>query len=242
MSDLTTLAAVKLYTGQTGNGADALLARLITRESRAIEQWTQRRFPGVTMTAVKLNGTGSDRLMLPETPIIDVSALSIDGITVPVSADGTSYGYTHDDEMLHLVGAKFPYGRLNVTCSWNAGYQTSDSGLIPAGNTITPTEGGTAVNDLGVVDSNGVVFTAVAAGVYTFNAADQGRTVTMTYQYVPGAIEQACIDMVCQDMAYRDHIGVKSKTIGGEVVSFSSDGVSTGVQQTLKMFRKFVPV
>lgn len=60
--------------------------------------------------------------------------------------------------------------------------------------TVTPPSSGTWTNDLGVLDPNGIPMTrvvsgpttgqySVAAGVYTFAAADTGKTVRISYQY-----------------------------------------------------------
>lgn len=256
MPALTTATAVKAYLNLTTSNQDALIASLIARESAAIEQWTGRQFPAVERQSQRLNGTGTQTLVLPDSPILSVSYLSIDGVEVPASDDGITAGYTHDEAAIYLVGGrKFPRVRQSVVCSWVAGYAGSEIAYIPAGNTpsLTPTDGGRAVTNVSVtavatetllteVASNpGTGQYAFSAGNYSFSAADANLQVRMDYYCVPGPIEQACIDMVAQDIKQRDNIGVKSRSISGETVSYSSDGVSTGVQQTLKMFRKFTP-
>lgn len=255
MADLTTLAAVKAYLAIGTSGQDTLISALITRESTAIQNWTGRHFPAVTNIARPLNGTGSAVLCLPDAPVLDVSLLQIDGVDVPVSADGLAYGYQFDEVALYLTGAKFPSGRRNVVCSWTAGYEDSETAFIPSANTptLTPTTGGRAVTNLSVTNATtDVALTEVgnapvagqytfAAGTYTFNAANSGDGVSMAYQYVPGPVEQACIEMVSQDLRQRDNVGIKSKTLAGESISYSSDGMSTGVKQTLYPYRKIAP-
>ncbi len=254
MADLTTVTAVKAYLAETSNGQDSLIASLIARESRSIEMFTGRRFPDVTHTK-RQNGTGTATLCLPESPIISVASLEVGGTTIAESADGIVAGYLFDDIALNLVGSKFPAGRQNVACTWTAGYETSESGTVPSANTptLTPTTGGRAVTDLGVENETTGAALALttgnlstgqysfANGVYTFASADANASVAMTYRYIPAPIEQACIDLVSQDLKTRSNIGIRSKSLAGETISYASDGMSTGVQQTLKMFKRFYP-
>jgi hypothetical protein len=255
MANLTTLSAVKAYLAITTSNQDALISALIARESKVIETWTGRRFPTVTNTAKRLNGTGTSMLMLPDSPVLDVSLLQINAVDVPLSADGVQAGYQFDDTTLYLVGSKFPQGRQNVTCTWTAGYREIEDATIPSGDapTLTPATSGIAIRDVSVKSAAGEIFTKVDSvphthqytfhgGTYAFNVLDAETEVVLTYDYVPAPIEQACIDMVSQDLKQRDNVGIKSKTLAGETISYNSDGISTGVQQVLKMFRKLAPV
>lgn len=254
MPNLTTLAAVKAYLSIATATQDALIASFIARESQQVQNYTSRTFPTVTRTLQALNGTGSSTLALPDTPVVEVTALEINGVAVHVSTDGVTYGYQNDESFLYLVGAKFPAGRRNVTCSWRAGYEAEEAGTIPTGNTptITPTTGGTAITSLSVTDSGGIVYAKVAGGptanqysfangVYTFNASQNGVAVTLAYAYVPPPVEQAVIEMVSQDLKGRDNVGVKSRSIAGEVVSYSSGAMSVSTKQMLYPYRKLVP-
>ena len=256
MADLVTLAAVKSYLSVPTANQDALIAALISRESRLIEQWTSRRFPAVTNTAKRLNGTGSSMLMLPDNPIISIALLQIDGVAVPLSADGIQAGYTFDDTCIYLTcGARFPMGRQNVTCSWTAGYQETDTDVIPAAGpyTIAPAMGGAAVTDLGVVfAATGTALAPVTAnvaggqylfsqGTYTFAAADTGKSVTMSYQFVPGPVAMACIEMVGLDLKQRDNLGINSKSLAGETITYSSKGMTASIIEQLTSYRRVTP-
>jgi hypothetical protein len=255
MPDLTTLAAVKAFLALTTTAQDALISSLIPRESRTIEAWTGRRFPAVTNTLRRLNGTGTSRLTLPDTPILSISHLSIDGDEIPASADGVDAGYVHDDTTIYLIGYSFPQRAQCVVCSWLAGYVESETDFIPAGNTptLTPSNGGTASVNISVTDVGAdALMTQVgnapvagqysfAAGVYTFNAANSGNQVTMAYQYVPGPVEQACIEMIGIDLKQRDNLGVRSKTLANESISYSDRGMSASAREMLQPFRKVTP-
>ena len=256
MSDLTTLSAVKAYLAITTTGQDSLIPALIARESKQVENWTGRRFPAVTNTARRLNGTGTSMLTLPDAPILDVAFLSIDGVEVPLSADGLAYGYTFDETTIYLIGARFPDRRQCVVCSWTAGYQDSETDFVPTGNTptLTPMTGGRAVTNLTVTNvATGAALAEVgnapvtgqysfSGGTYTFNAANTGVQVTMAYQYVPGPVEQAVIELVGLDLKQRDNLGVTSKVLANETVSYSDKGMSASVKEMLQPYRRMAPV
>ncbi len=210
----------------------------------------------MTNTAKRLNGTGTTMLTLPDQPILDISFLSIAGVEIPRSSDGVAYGYTFDETTIYLIGASFPYVRQNVVCSWTSGYQDSETDFIPTGNTPTlaPTTGGSAVTNLSVTNvATGVALDLVGngpvsgqytfgAGTYGFAAADTGVQVTMAYQYVPGPVEQAVIEMVAMDLKQRDNIGINSKTLANESVSYSGGGMTASVKDMLQPFRRMTPV
>jgi hypothetical protein len=252
---LTTLAAVKLHLGITNANQDALITSYIARESAAVERYTGRTFPAVSATRF-LNGTGSSTQVLPEAPILSVTSLTVDGAAVPAALDGVSAGYSFFDTAIYLNGGvKFPYGKRNVQCTWTAGYATTQADTVPAApHTITPSTGGRAVVDSGVTRTatgaalalvSGTPATgqyAFADGTYTFAAADVGLAVTMAYQYIPGPVEQACIDLVAQDVKTRDNIGIQSKTLAGETVVYASDEFTRGIRQALDMFKRMEPV
>lgn len=254
MADLTTLAAVKAFLALSSTAQDALISSLIPRESKAIEAWTSRRFPAVTNTLKRLNGTGTPMLTLPDSPILSISFLSIDGVEIEPSSDGLVAGYTFDETTVYLIGYRFPHRPQSVVCSWIAGYQESEADYVPAGNTptLTPTNGGRAVTNIEVT-SSGVAMTQVgnapvagqysfADGVYTFNAANSGDLVAMDYYYVPGPVEQACIEMIGIDLKQRDNLGVRSKTLANESISYSDRGMNASVREMLQPYRKVTPV
>jgi hypothetical protein len=256
MADLTTVAAVKRYMTLATTGADARIAELIPRESRLIEQYTGRTFPYVQNVNRHLDGTGSRILMLPDAPVIDVSSLSINGrVVVPAPSDQQP-GFQFSDVAVFLTTDKFPMGRRNVLCSWESGYQTSELGYIPAGNvpTITPREGGTAITNVTVMDTaNAAALVQVgnapapgqysfSAGTYTFNSANSGMHVEMEYRFIPGPVEQACIEMVALDLKQADNIGVRSKTLANESITYEDKGFTPSIKEALGPFRKKAPV
>jgi hypothetical protein len=254
MPDLTTLDAVKAFLVVTTSNQDALISRLISRESRLIEEWCGRSsFSPVTRTAQRINGSGSSMLPLPDAPILSVSVLSDCGTQIPVSASAGSYGYTFDESRLYLNGGVFSRGRQNITCTYTAGYQASETATIPSDNPakLTPTTGGTAISVVSVVNAAGAALTQVAAspatgqfsfaaGCFTFAAADVGTSVTLTYGYAPAPVEQACIEMVGLDLKSRDNLGITSKSLAGETISYSSRGLTDSVKEQLMPYRRML--
>lgn len=99
--------------------------------------------------------------------------------------------------------------------------QTINGEIIPAGGLVTPVvpNAGTYVKDLGVTDSKAVPMKRVAsapttgqysvnAGVYTFAAADQGKTVFISFKYsatVAGAKSSVVTNL---DMGYTPEFAV----------------------------------
>ena len=80
------------------------------------------------------------------------------------------------------------------------------------------------------------------AGTYTFNATNCGALVTLAYQYIPGPVEQSAIEIVALDMKQRDNIGVRSRSIAGETVSYTAGSLTVDSKQKLEPYRKRLPV
>lgn len=255
MSDLVTLDAVKRYLAIDNSNQDALIAQLIPRESRLIEQWTSRQYPTVTRTAKRFNGHGGQTLVLPDSPILSVSSLTIDGTTIAASSDGILPGYLINDAAIHLIGYSFTRGLQNVVVTWTAGYRASETDTIPSDTTpaLTPSEGGTPYAPSSVVNaSTGAAFTQVSnspattqysfsGGTFTFAAADAGTEVTMTYDYVPGPVVQGCIELVGLDLKQRSNLGVQSRTLAGESVTYTDRSLPPSVRELLQPYRRVAP-
>jgi hypothetical protein len=125
--DLTCLADVTawLQTGQNPFPAtdDALLSRLITAASQFIESWLQRQISASDWIEVR-DGNGGQRLSFANTPVTNVLALSIDGLTIPPApADGGfGAGYVFSPTELALRGYVFSRRAQNVVVTYTAGY------------------------------------------------------------------------------------------------------------------------
>jgi hypothetical protein len=94
-------------------------------------------------------------------------------------------------------------------------YDTTGAAIPATPYQITPTVpgSGTWTRDLGVKDANGIAYIRVAsapatgqysvsAGVYTFAAADTGKTVYISYQYTAASTTAPKIDVMNLPMGY----------------------------------------
>jgi hypothetical protein len=254
--DLTTLSAVKQYLAVNTAGVDALIERLIARESRHIERWTGRVFPVVQNTSKRLDGTGTGILMLPDQPIIAVQALAAGNVEIPAATSDAAPGFLFDETTLYMTaGGVFPRGRQNVVASWLAGYAANVAAVIPAGNTpaLLIDDPGSPAQIVAITTSNGVAMTpsasnAPAAGEYyldrpslLFNAADANTAIDVDMYFVPASVEQACIEMVGLDLKQRDNLGIKSKTLANETINYEGGGMTQSVKEQLWPYRKVAP-
>jgi hypothetical protein len=261
--DLTTTARVKDYLGITNANQDLLIARLITRASGQIAKFCTRKFDRQSFVAARYNGNGGQRLFLPNAPITVVGSVSVDGVDIPASADGIVAGYQFDDRMIYLFGGYvFARGFRNVVVSYTTAFASGETGTIPSESapTLTPTSAedddgaGFAYSDRGVTFSaTGIALSLVATapvtgqysfagGTYTFAEADAGLGVVMTYDYVPGAVEQACIELVALKIKQRDNIGISSRSLANESISYTDRDMSKSVQGMLAPYNRRVPV
>jgi hypothetical protein len=250
--DLTTLSNVKSYLAIDKPNQDNLIRALISRESQTIVTFLSRDIFGVDRTLYPCNGSGTSVLALPETPALTVSAVKVLNTDIPFSTDGVAAGYTFDENAVYLIGSVFPKGRRNVFVSWKSGYVGTDTEFIPAGTkpVLKPTDTGRPLVPLqSIFVDTGAALTLVMAspaagqftfdeGAYEFNPADSGRQVELTYQCVPPAIEQACIEMVGLDLKQRDNLGISSKNLAGESISYTSKGMTDSVKEMLSPYRR----
>lgn len=256
MNNLTTLQAVKTYLGIIPTLQDQFITSLIPRASDQVQRYCNQEFPSKQYTWFKMNGTGTPRIVLPGPPILSVSAVQVGSTVVTASPDGmTQPGYAFQGNELYLLPGvygnqngnytRFDQGRNNVMVSWLGGYQTTETGFVPTGNTVTPITGGTAAVSIGVTyTGNGVAMAQVGSapaagqftfnnGVYGFSAADYNKQVTMSYYYVPAAVEQATIETIGLKLKQRDNLGVRSKSLAGESISYEDKGVTPAVAAML---------
>jgi hypothetical protein len=252
---LTTLDHVKTYIADQASTQDTLITALIARESALIEQWTGRIFPVVTTTNKLLDGNGSKFMMLPEAPVLSVSLLQVFATPIAVSPDGIQEGYVFDEYGVYLVPTgfgTFTRGRKNITCSWIAGYEATETGYTSTGNSPTymPSTGGMAAQSVSVVyAANGVALGQVAntptvghytlsGGNYSFASGDANTQMTFDYYYIPAPVEQACIEMVALDLKERMHIDQTSSALAGETTSYVKPGMTDSVKMLLQPYRK----
>lgn len=265
---LTNLTNVKGWLSATQAGDDALLQRLIGSCSQAIFSYLQRHNVYKAVYTEILDGVGSTRISLKNFPVLSVSSLSVAGQPIAASGtpyDGGTPGYSFDpwdgyssgaqNQFLSLRGYSFPMGYSNISVTYTAGYVVqNEAATIPASSayTITPQAPyGAWMVDEGVTFApSGTALTKVtgapaagqysvsSTGVYTFNAANAGTAVLLSYSFVPSDLEQACIEMVAERYRYRSRIGEKSKSLGGqETISFDNSALNDYTKMLLNPFK-----
>lgn len=120
MSDLCALADVKAFLGITTSANDAVLSKLITNVSAAIESFCNRTFASASYTENR-NGLGGNRLFLANGPVSAVASVAVDGQAIP-AAVGTGDGFLFDETTVYLRGYCFNRGVQNVAVSYTAGF------------------------------------------------------------------------------------------------------------------------
>jgi hypothetical protein len=159
-----------------------------------------------------------------------------------------------------LRGGAGPFSRgiQNIAVTYLAGYMVSgEVWVIPSSPyQITSYQPyGLWARDMGVLLA-GAHMTAVPSapsagqysvdpltGIYTFSVADAGLSVAMSYGYVPADLAQVTMEWASERFRYRDRIGLQSKSLGGqETMSYSTKAIPDFVEQTLRNYRRVVPM
>jgi hypothetical protein len=132
-ADLTTLAAVKAFLAlsTTNTADDTTITNLIQACSVDFQRAANR--PDLIAddyTEVR-QGDGGQRICLFHWPINTVAALTVGGVSIPVSADKIAPGFFFDQDIdpersfnLYLIGQAFT-DSATVKITYNAGYETA---------------------------------------------------------------------------------------------------------------------
>jgi hypothetical protein len=107
------------------------LQQMVTSMSDAIQNWL-----GFNLLQqdynVTFDGSGNAKVAFANSPVTDVSSLTIDGVTIPKAPDSRSCGFafstTRRQSWLVLRGYRFCPGLQNCSVSYTAGYT---AGSIP---------------------------------------------------------------------------------------------------------------
>ena len=136
MTDLTTIAAVKAYIGKTDMADDAVLQQLVTGYSQFVRSWCSRDF-NVQSYDLWRSGRGNVIMITPQWPITAVSAVVVDGTSIPAQASWGAFGYRFTDRSVVLDGgATFTMGASNVHISYSAGYTSIPADVAQAVNEL----------------------------------------------------------------------------------------------------------
>lgn len=257
--DLTTLDRYKTWAGISGSASDSLLERLISSASTFIVSWLNKPVH-IKSYVEKRNGNGSSTLVLRNWPVKEVSAVTINGQSIPES-NGSTHGFLHDGYNVYLVGGFYAFdkGIQNISVTYDAGFYLEDTVKVP--EEVTPAQvvvsglSGVWVDDFSVVNSSGVALTKVTAspatalqysvnekGVYLFHDSMVGQNVTITYGNAPNDVEQACMELVLSRSKEKDRIGISSKSVANESISYSQKDLSNFIKTSLQNYRAVTPL
>lgn len=263
----TTITAVKAWLGVTSSTDDVLLTSLIKQLSFAMLNYTNRPcFVRATYNELQ-SGVGNKSLTLRNWPVLMVSSLMVETLTIPARPsigqsgfalstwDGSGSG---NPQEITLQGYFFCRGQNNIAITYEAGYCIlNEAQTVPALSTYTiiPNQPyGNFSQDDGVTYANGTAlikvssspaagqYTVSSIGVYTFAAADSAAAVLISYSYTPADIEEACIEWVGERYRYKQRIGQTSQSIGGQTTSAYSLKMPEHIQTLLNAYEKGFPL
>jgi hypothetical protein len=123
--DLCALSDLKSWLPNIGNNDDATLQALISNGSLQILAYLNR--PHILASVIgsqseSYDGNDSDRLLPHYFPIINVTAVSVDGVVIGQSTLPSMAGFLWDSRRILLRALSFTRGVQNVQVSYTAGY------------------------------------------------------------------------------------------------------------------------
>jgi uncharacterized phiE125 gp8 family phage protein len=121
VTDLTSIDKAKEWLGVSGAKDDALLTRLVTAVSTAVEEYVDRTLASTSYTETR-DGPGGSRLSMPNFPITAVASVLIDGASIPVASSAIANGYLYTSTSIALRGYVFALGVQNVMVQYTAGF------------------------------------------------------------------------------------------------------------------------
>lgn len=255
LGDLTRLAQVREWlSGQAALSTDndALLKRLISSASVFALGYINR---GIAVASYDewYDSGGVNFLSLRQWPIRTVTSIQFAGceITQPASGNPLTNGWlVSPPTRLEVRGRHFPRGRSTVRVQYSAGYSTEgEAQAVPASGSPVVTTNLCWLGDLGVKLADGTALVAVTGapgagqysvdeGIYTFNVAQAGAAVSISYSSVPPDLEQAIIELVGERFRQKDRIGLNSQSLAqGETVNYLVKDMSENVRLTLERYQ-----
>jgi hypothetical protein len=195
--DLTTVAdaAAWLTSLNITTPASDQLQQIVTATSASIQAWLGRLLIAATYSQV-FDGRGTDRLVLPNSPITGVASLTINGHAILAAANAHSFGYIYSTAQeppsapwIFLRGCRFSCGVQNIAVTYTAGYNIN---AIPAGIAQACREGLSALTQLsarepGLIEEKvgGLEEKYVAASVGMIELNKYILTPTVTMALIP---------------------------------------------------------
>lgn len=214
-------------------------------------------WPLLSVSSLSINGSA---LSLSPQPTVQQSFSLPYGYRAPIW-DGLPPGAP---SVLELTGGAFYIGgNQNVVIGYTAGYQVTESATVPATPfQYTPVAPyGSWATDVSVTyTTTGVALVAKPAGTtlaagqyippdpntprpyYTFDSADVGLVLTITYGFIPADLEQVVIELIAERASYRRRVGLRSQMLGGqETMSYDTHGLPDYARQMLMPYTSTLP-
>jgi Phage gp6-like head-tail connector protein len=178
-----------------------------------------------TLTNVKswlgLTGTSDDTLL---TRLITAESIHIQSYLYRTIA-ATAYTETRDGpDNDRLALANWPINSVSLV--------KIDDVIVPASTDLVASQGYSFTERF--IELSGYWFTKGRGNVVvTYNAG---------YATTPFDLEQACIELVVRRYRERDRIGAKSKSVGGETISYDTAAFPDSVKEILQTYKKVIPL
>lgn len=121
---LYTVDELKVSLGITNTAQDALLFGLIKSASDYIANAIDRKLDFSSYTETFYLDCPQDNLLLKQYPVVSITGVLIDGVTLPSSSQGvTTWYFTEDGSINRIDGFKFPIKPIPITVTYKAGYR-----------------------------------------------------------------------------------------------------------------------
>lgn len=130
---LITLAQLKTYVDEDGSTFDTLFEMLINQISTLMQELIDQDLRYATYTDQYFNGTHQQRLYLPHRPIISITSLEEDDVSLTEGED-EDFVLVGDEGYLHKVDAVWNRGTRNIKITYKAGYKLSDALYFDSGS------------------------------------------------------------------------------------------------------------
>jgi len=141
--DLVSLPVALAWLGTTD--PQAVLPGLISAVSTSVQNFVGYQFAQASYTRT-FNGTGGEKILLPDRPVISVTSVTIEGISVPAGTPVPQPGFRFDSKFVYLAGigrgfglghrggfeGRFVRGVQNIVISYEAGYAVIPFDVVQA--------------------------------------------------------------------------------------------------------------
>jgi hypothetical protein len=178
------------------NNADPLATFAVTAACDVIRTYTNQHLNVVVNDDIKVDGTGTDALLLPEHPVANVASVAI-GDDEPLTEDEDYVVGPYTGIVYRLNGQAWPRGRQNISVTYTHGYDI-EAGDSSSGFGSSPSLGFSVP---AVPETVRLVALQVAARIYAAGGTTDNEGNTAIGHLLP--IERSVVDNWRLKGAYR---------------------------------------